>query len=207
VQGAWRNTRLDYAIQAEVDMTPQAVRSAAAFVAGLVIVGAAACGNAPTGPTAPSTASTGIRDDAALFRLISQTDPLSRYSVFPDADEFTTGRLNGSEAHRPVIRVSLNTIAAGALQNGRLPAGARFPDGSIVLKEIRSSQTAAPTLYAVMVKDSGSALAGNGWLWAELGPSSSVTYSVSNRGAVCTRCHLLERGPQNDLVRSFERQR
>jgi hypothetical protein len=189
-------------------MRPRTVQSAAAFAARVVILGAVGCGGgAPSGPTAPSTASTGIRDDAALFRLISQTDPLSRYSVFPDADEFTTGRLNGSEAHRPVIRVSLNTIAAGALQNGRLPAGARFPDGSILLKEIRSSQTAAPTLYAVMVKDSSSSVAGNGWLWAELGPSGSVTYSVSNRGGVCTSCHLREQGPQNDLVRSFERQR
>lgn len=172
----------------------------------------AACSTAAAGPTTPSTTSPPatsaiVRDDAALFRQITQADPLTQYTVLPNADEFTTGRLIGSEAHRPVIRVSLNATAAGALQNGRLPANGRFPDGSIVLKEIRSRSTASPSLYAVMMKDSGNPLAGNGWLWAEYGPTGSVTFYVANRGSACTSCHLLEQGPRNDLVRSFERQR
>ena len=184
-----------------VDLRLLMVLAMVAVVTGL------SCGNQSGTPTAPTaTAPTGIRDDASLFRLISQTDAFGRYTVFPNADEFTTGRLNGSEAHRPVIRVSLNAIAAGALQNGRLPSGARFPDGSIVFKEIRSSAAASPNLYAVMVKDGGNSLAGNGWLWAEYGPTGSVTFSLSNRGSACTSCHQREQGPQNDFVRSFERQ-
>lgn len=86
---------------AEMDMTPRGVRPAAAFAIGLAILAVAACGKGPSGPTAPSTASSGIRDDAALFRLISQADPLSRYSVFPDADEFTTG---GSMDQERIVR-------------------------------------------------------------------------------------------------------
>ena len=184
-----------------VDLRLLMVLAMVAVVTGL------SCGNQSGTPTAPTaTAPTGIRDDASLFRLISQTDAFGRYTVFPNADEFTTGRLNGSEAHRPVIRVSLNAIAAGALQNGRLPSGARFPDGSIIFKEIRSSSAASPNLYAVMVKDGGNSLAGNGWLWAEYGPTGSVTFSLSNRGSACTSCHQREQGPQNDFVRSFERQ-
>ena len=170
---------------------------------------AAACGGsggAVSGPTAPTTASSGLRDDAAVFRLVTQTDPFSRYTVFPNADEFATGRLNGSEAHRPVIRVSLNATAAGALQGGRLPANGRFPDGSIVFKEIKPSASSATTLYVVMVKDAANSLAGNGWLWVEYGTTGSVTFSVNNRGSACTSCHQRERGPQNDLVRTFERQ-
>ena len=170
-------------------------------------------GNAASGtPTAPSSmmapsSPTAIRTDAALFALVTQTDAFGRYTVFPNADEFTTGRLNGSEAHRPVIRVSLNATAAGALQNGRLPSGGRFREGAIVFKEIKPTATASPTLYAVMVKDSANSLAGNGWLWAEYGPTGSVTFSLSNRGSACTSCHLREQGPGNDLVRTFERQR
>ncbi|MBA3298163.1 MAG: cytochrome P460 family protein [Acidobacteria bacterium] len=164
-------------------------------------------GTASGTPTSPSPPGSSIRTDAGLFQLITQTDAFGRYTVFPNAEELTTGRLNGSEAHRPVMRVSLNGTAAGALQNGRLPSGARFPDGSIVFKEIRPSATASPTLYAVMVKDSANSLAGNGWLWAEYGPTGSVTFSVSNRGSACTSCHQREQGPPNDLVRSFERQR
>jgi len=142
-----------------------------------------------------------------LFERITQTDPFGRYVVFPNADEFTVGDLNGSEAHRQVIRVSLNATAAAALQGGRLPAGGQFPDGSIVFKEIRPSASASPSVYAVMVKDRANTLSGNGWLWAEYSPSGSVVFSVTNRGNACTSCHLRQQGLQNDLVRSFERQR
>lgn len=168
---------------------------------------AAACGGSQATPTAPGgAAASSLRDDASLFRLVSQTDPFTRYTVLPNAEEFASGRLNGSEAHRPIIRVSFNAVAAGALQNGRLPAGTTFPSGSIVFKEIKPSATAAATLYAVMAKEAGNSLAGDGWLWAEYGPSGSVTYSVNNRGGACASCHRREQGPRNDLVRSFERQ-
>jgi len=169
----------------------------------------AACGSgesATATPTGPTTAAIGIRDDAAFFRLVTQTDPFSRYAAFPNVEEFTTGRLNGSEAHRPVVRVSLNGAAAAALQGGRLPANGRFPDGSIIFKEVKPSAAAATTLYVVMVKDSGNSLAGNGWLWAEYTPSGSTVVSVNSRGNACTSCHLREQGPRNDLVRTFERQ-
>ena len=158
--------------------------------------------SSPTAPSSPGSVSA----DAALFRRITETDPLTSYTNFPEAEEYTTGRLNGSEAHRPVIRVRLNATARAALPGGRLAPGARFPEGAIVVKELRPSATAAPTLYAVMVKDSGNPQAGNGWLWAEYGTTGQVTYSVGSRGGACTSCHLREQGPQNDLVRTFERQ-
>ena len=178
-----------------------------ALVAVVAGVSCGSSGGSQSGTqTSPSAAGSGIRTDAALFQLVTQTDAFSRYTLLPNADEFTTGRLNGSEAHRPVVRVSLNAIAAGALQNGKLQSGGSFPDGSVVFKEIRPSTTASPTLYAVMYKDSANSLAGNGWLWAEYGTSGSVTFSVSNRGSACTSCHQRELGPRHDLVRSFERQ-
>jgi len=176
-------------------------------IAAAALAVAAACGGAASTPTSPGgVASTSPRDDAAMFRLVSQTDPFARYTLLPNAEEFASGRLNGSEAHRPIVRVSFNAAAAAALQGGRLPAGANFPAGSVVFKEIKPSASAAATLYAVMLKDSGSSLAGDGWLWAEYGPSGSVAYSVSNRGGACISCHRREQGPRNDLVRSFERQ-
>ena len=184
-------------------------RPAATWLAvALVTAGTAISCDSPSTPASPSGESgAALRDDAGLFRLFTATDPLGSYTVFPNADPFTTGRLNGSEAHRPVIRVLLNATAAGALVDGRLASGARFPDGSIIVKEIRPTAMTPPTLYAVMVKDRANALAGNGWLWAEYGPSGSVAYSVASRGGACTNCHLRENGPENDLVRTFERQR
>lgn len=175
-------------------------------VAVISVVSGIGCGTQTTPPTAPSFTSSAIRDDSSFFRQITQIDPLSRYALLPNAEEFTSGRLDGSEAHRPLVRVSLNAAAIGSLQNGRLATGAKFGEGSIVLKELRSSATAATSLYVVMMKASSNSLASDGWLWAEYGPTGSVAFSVSNRGSACTSCHRRQQGPQNDLVRSFERQ-
>ncbi len=160
----------------------------------------------PGGTAGPSGDTETIRDDAALFRLISVGGAESDLRVFPNAEEFTTGRLDGSEAHRPIVRTLLNTVAARVLQSGRLPPGTTFSDGALVVKEIRSNPTAPVTTYAVMYRARGSSLAGGGWIWAEYGPGGSVQYSVQSRGSACVSCHLRDRGPQNDLVRTFERQ-
>jgi hypothetical protein len=170
----------------------------------LLLMTAACSGNSAVAPTGQP--GSGIQDDASLFRLITQSDPLASYALFPNAEEFTAGRLNGSEAHRPIVRVSLNARAISALQMGRLQAGSRFPDGSIVVKEVKASAGAQAATYAVMYRDATNRLASNGWVWAEFSPSGSVQYAVSNRGSACTSCHQRERGPQNDLVRTFERQ-
>ena len=154
-------------------------------------------------PTAPTS---GLSSDAAFFRLVTQTEPFGAYSLFPNAEAVTAGTLNGSTAHRPMVRVSLNPTAAGALQNGKLPPGARFPNGSVIFKDVRTSG-GATTVYTVMYKDVTNPLASNGWLWAEYSQTGSVVYSITNRGGACTGCHSLEQGPQNDFVRTFERQR
>ncbi len=186
-------------------MTAQRVAGLLAVLVAATVAGSCGSPSTPSSPTSDSGSA--VRSDAELFRLFTVTDPQGTYAVFPNAEPFATGRLNGSEAHRPVIRVLLNATAAGALRDGRLAPGARFPDGSIIVKELRPSATTAPTLLAVMVKDRTNPLAGSGWLWAEYGPSGSVAYPVSSRGGACTSCHLRENGPENDLVRTFERQR
>ena len=141
-----------------------------------------------------------------LMSLVAQLRPLIRLLVFPLADEFALGRLNGSEAHAPVVRVLLNATATGARQNGRFPQGGSFPNGAIVFKEVRPSATGAPTLYVVMVKDRDNARAGNGWLWAEYTPSETTVFSVDRRGSAYISCHQRDGGTVRDLVRTFERQ-
>lgn len=185
------------------------VRTRRAPVALLALLFAASCGANRPGPTptSPSPAAGTIRDDGSLFRLISQEDPFVGYAVFPNVDEFTAGRLTGSEAHRPIVRTSLNARALGALRNGRLESGTVFPDGSVIFKQVQPRAGAPATTYAVMYRDARNALAGSGWLWAEFGPDGSIQYSVSNRGGACISCHRLEDGRSNDLVRTFERQR
>jgi hypothetical protein len=151
--------------------------------------------------TTPSFIST----DAQLFAFITQTEPFATYSLFPNADSVTAGALNGSNAHQPQVRVSMNARALSALVGGRLPSGATFPDSSVIFKQIRTG--GVTTLYAVLFKDKDNPLAGNGWLWAEYRPNGAVDFSITTKGSGCIGCHSREQGTQNDFVRTFERQR
>jgi len=142
--------------------------------------------------------------DDLLFVFFTQRDPFTAYTLFPRADSVTSGTLNGSTAHQPLVRVSMNAIAFGAMEGDTLPSGGTFPDGSTILKEIRTSGGTA--LYAVLYKDRGNPLAGNGWLWAEYETDGTPFFSVTNRGVGCISCHSREQGPLHDYVRTFERQ-
>lgn len=146
-----------------------------------------------------------IATDAEVFALVTVAHPFGSYSLFPHVDSVARGTLNGSSAHQPLVRVRLNEKAASALHGGRLPAGASFPDGSIVFKEIIIDGTTR--VYAVMLKDASNPLAANGWLWAEYEPNGNVLFSIRTQGVNCTACHAREQGPQHDFVRTFERQR
>ncbi len=170
---------------------------------------AMACGGGSQSTVAPSP-STGpasspgtspIATDAALFKLLAQIDPFGSYSLFPNADAI----LSGTPFHGPMDRVSMNAKAFAALQNGKLPPGTRFPDGSVIFKEIITNR-GTTTTYSVLYKDAGNQQAADGWLWAEFSPSGTVGYSINNRGAVCTSCHSAGQGATNDFVRTFERQ-
>src|SRR5262245_28989923 len=70
----------------------------------------------PAAPSQPSPPA--IADDAALFRLATETQS---YTNFANAEVITSGRLTGSTAHAPVVRVRLNAVARSALQDGQLP--------------------------------------------------------------------------------------
>ena len=149
-------------------------------------------------PTPTPTPSGGISSDGDLFKLISQDEPFQNYRLFPNTTEISSGRLDGAGAH-PSARVRMNTPAFQSLDNGRLPSGGRFRSGSVIVKEIPSQN-----LLAVMRKDSTSS--GAGWQWAEFRTNGAVVYSIAARGGSCIECHSRQRGPMNDLVRTFERQ-
>ena len=143
-----------------------------------------------------------ILSDAELFRHITQVDPFTSYTLFPAVDSIAAGT---TTAHQSLVRVSLNAKAMFALQNDSLPAGSRFPDRSIIFKQIIVN--GRTTLYAVIFKDSNNPLSGNGWLWAEFDPNGTAFISLTRKGVNCTPCHSLEQGMRHDFVRTFERQR
>ncbi|MFM2018093.1 MAG: hypothetical protein RL007_1749 [Bacteroidota bacterium] len=100
------------------------------------------------------------------------------------------------------FKLKFNSTAAAALtDNGRLPAGQEFPDGSLILKEVNTGSGA--TLYVVMKKDKSSKFKSEGdWVWAEYGIDGEAVYSAGKKGESCTGCHTS--GTTRDFVRSFD---
>lgn len=98
---------------------------------------------------------------------------------------------SGTNGPHGAFKLKFNKIAATVLtDNGKLPVGQLFPDGSMIVKEVQSNG-----MYALMYKKTGS------WLWAEINADGSVVYSVNKDPSVCTSCH--SQAGQRDLVVSF----
>lgn len=146
-----------------------------------------------------------ISSDRALFAHITMADPISSYLLFPRADSIVSGSLNGSTAHHPLVRVTLNAEAFGTLRAGTLPPGSRFPNGSVFLKEIIIDGKVS--LYAVLFKDDTNPHAAGGWLWAEFHTDGTSAVSITSNGSGCVSCHSREQGEFHDLIRTFERQK
>lgn len=104
--------------------------------------------------------------------------------------------------HSRFMRVRFNQTAQSSLDStGKLPVGAAFRNGSMIVKELYDSPTGTLSLYAVMKKDSADSDAGANWLWAELGADRRVISSISGKGSACTGCH---RASTRDYTRIFD---
>lgn len=98
---------------------------------------------------------------------------------------------SGANGPHGAFKLKFNKIAYPALtDNGKLPIGKKFPDGSMIVKEVQSNG-----LYAIMYKKSGS------WLWSEVNKDGTVAFSVNKNGDGCISCH--SQAGQRDLAVSF----
>lgn len=135
--------------------------------------------------------------DADLYNEISSSSGYTYYVATPGITAGVGNSPHGFE------RVRFNAIAQAALDGtGKLPAGAEFPDGSVIVKEIYPSATGSINLYAVMKKAVGNSSSGNGYLWAEFNTDGSAAYSIAKKGDACISCH--SQTGNRDLVRTFE---
>ena len=97
---------------------------------------------------------------------------------------------SGTSGPHGSFKLKFNKIAYAALtDNGKLPVGQKFPNGSFIVKETTSD------VYAMMYKKEGS------WLWSEVNSNGSIVYSVDKDPQGCTNCH--SQSGQRDLVVSF----
>jgi hypothetical protein len=131
--------------------------------------------------------------DRPLYDEISE----SGYTYFQNGNLLT----GVSPSPHGAFKLRFNSIAWAALDStGRLPKGTRFPEGSILVKEVY--ENGELSLYVVMKKDPSSQHEGNEWLWAEYATDGSVDYSIKKQGQDCIGCH--SGGVSRDLTRTFD---
>ena len=113
--------------------------------------------------------------------------------------EFLTSTVS---AHKSApIKIHFNDIASKALVNGKIPDFTKFPDGSLIVKDIYNSSKKDIIGYSIMKKDSKHENQAEGWLWVEY--SIGVQYydvSASEKGRRCLTCHTSEK---YDRVQTF----
>ena len=123
--------------------------------------------------------------DKALF------DSCRNETAFTYYKNASTTVYSGANGPHGAFKLKFNKTAINVLtDNGKLPIGQKFPNGSLIVKEVQSNG-----MYALMFKKE------DAWLWAELNADGSSAYSVNKDPSVCINCH--SQSGQRDLVVSF----
>ncbi len=96
----------------------------------------------------------------------------------------------GSGHPQPYFRTRYNTIAATQLDSiGKIKAGAVFPDGSLIVKELYENSSTL-SRYAILYKKADNPDAdAKGWVWGYLDADGSVAEPASKKGVSCISCH------------------
>jgi hypothetical protein len=152
-----------------------------------------------TKTTIPTTAITAGINNVDSF-LLAQSNMAQNFAWYKNSD--TILRSSGPSAHKKYFRVRFNTIAKNVLtEQGKLPVGGTFPEGSFIVKELYDSSNGQLQLLAFLFKDPGSTYSSNGWLWSEWKPDGGEYISVKEKGAQCVGCHSSN---SRDYVRLFD---
>ena len=135
--------------------------------------------------------------DAALLELIQSN---AGYQYYKNSTDTLVS--DPSSPHGSFVRIRFNQTAASAMNSDLSNlGGSRFPDGSIVVKEIYATSGGDLKFYAAMFKTSMDENTGGDWIWGEYRDNGETFYSTSKKGTDCTACHGAS--GNTDLVRTF----
>ena len=124
--------------------------------------------------------------DTELFDMAKET---SGFVWYKNSDSLLP--ISSGSGHAfPFLRTRFNSIAASQLDgSGKVNSGASFPEGSVIVKELYSSQTSL-SRYAVLYKKAENPNADvNGWVWGYINSDGSVASSATGKGSNCISCH------------------
>lgn len=169
------------------------------FYLGFLVIAFSACKSDDDNATPNSGGGTAnATTDATIVTELKN----SNFTYYQN-DATTMLMAKGNSPHGS-FRLKFNDVAQAALDpmTGKLPQGAIFADGSLIVKETFNG-SGAPGLVAVMKKEPDNPNAAGGWVWNEVGPDgTSIVYSVNLKGAGCLGCH--SGNTNRDLVTSFD---
>ena len=97
---------------------------------------------------------------------------------------------SGSAHDYPFLRTRYDSTAATVLDvDGKIQAGASFPEGSLIVKELINDDFSIGR-YAILYKASSSDFAdANGWVWGYINSDKTIAAPASDKGASCISCH------------------
>lgn len=124
--------------------------------------------------------------DDELFEMAKETSGFVWYKN----SSALLSKSSGSGHPQTSLRTRYNAIAATKLDaNGKITAGASFPEGALIVKELYENSTSL-TRYAILLKKSDSPFAdARGWVWGYIDANGKVAEPASNKGKACISCH------------------
>jgi hypothetical protein len=137
---------------------------------------------------------------AALVVGITLAQARSSADPLPGLPAYTAGYTSWTKINRAPIRGG--SAAHQGTKNvyaSKRKSGARYPYGTVVVKEGFKSGQKAPYLIAVMRKVRGASPRNNDWVMVEYTrPGATGRFSELARGQICYGCHFGARA--NDYV-------
>ena len=129
---------------------------------------------------------------AALVVGATLAQARSEASPLPGLPAYTTGYKGWTKINKAPIRGG--SAAHQGTKNvyaSKRKSGARYPYGTVIVKEAFKAGQRAPYLIAVMRKVRGASPRNNDWVMVEYTrPGSTGRFSELARGQVCYGCHV-----------------
>lgn len=124
--------------------------------------------------------------DVEMYNLAKNS---SGFVWFANSDALLP-KSSGSGHSQPFLKTRYNTAAANHLDaNGRIISGASFSEGSMIVKELYTSDSKLDQ-YAILYKNPDHDYAdANGWVWGYMKADGEVVAEAAKKGESCISCH------------------
>jgi hypothetical protein len=141
--------------------------------------------------------------DPVDSELLEKSKNLTGVVWYKNSDAFLD-KSSGTGHNFRYLRTRYNAIAARKLEaNGKIISGAKFDEGSLIVKELYKDKNSL-NRYAALYKDSKNEYAdAQGWVWAYIDADGKVAAPASERGKSCISCHTQSSNIDYMLMNKF----